>query len=190
MLGSGQPYEELPDAYVIFICDYDPFGERKYCYSWDTMCHEDSELQLYDGRHTIIFSTRGENDKDVPEELVRFLKFVGAGLDESTGDYGDGYVRRLQNSVDHIKTSREMEARYMLWEELINEEREDARAEGRAEERINMTLEILLELCDEVPADIQEYLRRETDLNVLTEYFRVARKVSSIEEFKQVLFKI
>ena len=30
MLLSGSEYEELPNTYVIFICDFDPFGEEKY----------------------------------------------------------------------------------------------------------------------------------------------------------------
>ena len=32
LLLSGKGYERLPDTYVIFICDYDPFGRGKYCY--------------------------------------------------------------------------------------------------------------------------------------------------------------
>ena len=37
---------------------------------------------------------------------------------KSNADYADDYVRRLQESVEYIKTNREMEARYMLWKEL------------------------------------------------------------------------
>ena len=29
---AGESYENLPDTYVIFICDFDPFGERFYRY--------------------------------------------------------------------------------------------------------------------------------------------------------------
>ena len=28
----GEDYKKLPNSYVIFICDFDPFGEKKYCY--------------------------------------------------------------------------------------------------------------------------------------------------------------
>ncbi|WP_297779532.1 Rpn family recombination-promoting nuclease/putative transposase, partial [Blautia sp.] len=30
LLLSGHEYKELPNSYVIFICDFDPFGKRKY----------------------------------------------------------------------------------------------------------------------------------------------------------------
>ena len=172
---------------MIFICDHDPFGAKKYRYTWDMICREEPALELYDGSHTIILSTCGENDEEVPEELVKFLKFVGAGLEESTDDYADDYIRRLQSSVVNIKTSREMEARYMLWEELVKEEREDAKAEGRAEERIEMILELLSELAGELPADLKECIQKESDMEILKEYFRKARKASSIEEFEEWL---
>ena len=29
ILASGQEYKELPPAYVIFVCDFDPFGMGK-----------------------------------------------------------------------------------------------------------------------------------------------------------------
>ncbi len=32
LLLSGEDYSELPNTYVIFICDFDPFGEEKYRY--------------------------------------------------------------------------------------------------------------------------------------------------------------
>ena len=30
LLVTGREYSELPKAYVIFICDFDPFGKLKY----------------------------------------------------------------------------------------------------------------------------------------------------------------
>ena len=40
LIRSGEDYTELPDTYVIFICDFDPFGERKYCYTFASQCLE------------------------------------------------------------------------------------------------------------------------------------------------------
>ena len=187
MLETGGEYGELADAYVIFICDYDPFGRGLYRYTWDVTCREEPDLKLDDGSHTIILSTKGENDGEVPEALVKFLKFVGAGLDESTEDYEDDYVRRLQTSVAHVKISREMEARYMLWRELINEEREEAKEEGRIEGRIQMLIEMLEDLPGDMSEALKARIQQEEDLNVLKEYVRLARKVSAIEEFEELI---
>ena len=46
LLLSGSDYTELPDVYVIFICDFDPFGKRKYGYTFVRQCEEDAEILL------------------------------------------------------------------------------------------------------------------------------------------------
>ena len=191
MLETGKDYQELVDAYVIFICDYDPFGKRLYRYTWDMICREVPELELLDGSHTIILSTCGENDSEVSGELVKFLKFVGAGLDESNEDYADDYVSRLQSSVAHVKTNREMEKRYMLWKEFIKEERDEAREEGRMEGRMEERIEVLLEVLNDLPgdisADLEECIRNTTDLDNLKAYTRKAYKATSIDEFAEMI---
>ena len=69
---KGMEYENLPDTYVIFICDYDPFYEGKYRYVFRNMCWEDNNVNLQDGSWTIFLNTHGTNEDEVPEELVKF----------------------------------------------------------------------------------------------------------------------
>ncbi len=133
LLSRGKEYSILPDAYVIFICDYDPVGVKKYKYTFNHTCMEAPGYTLEDGSHTIFLSTKGENDSDVPEELVSFLKYVAADLDESLDDFEDDYVRQLQESVVGIKKDRGMEGGYMLLEEMLNDERTAGIKKGRAE---------------------------------------------------------
>lgn len=130
MLLSGSEYAELPNSYVIFICDFDPFNEQKYKYTFQMECKETPNANLQDKRNIIFLSTKGRNDEEVPEELIRFLKFVNADLKESQTDFEDAYVRKLQNFIKHIKQNREMEEKYMLFEELLKDEREVGRKEG------------------------------------------------------------
>ena len=73
------------------------------------------------------------NTEEVPQELVKFLKYVRADLEESTKDFEDDYVDRLQKSVQNIKQSRRMEERYMLTELLMQDERRAGRAEEQRE---------------------------------------------------------
>lgn len=60
LLASGTDYEELSDTFVIFICDYDPFGKELYCYTCGTMCKEDNSVDCEDGCGTIYLSTTGK----------------------------------------------------------------------------------------------------------------------------------
>lgn len=190
LLRSGQDYEELPDSYVIFICDFDPFYGRKYRYTFDMTCHEDGDIFLEDGSYTIFLSTCGENEDEVPEELVKFLRYVKAGLKESMDDYQDSFVKRVQDAVRNVKASREMEEQYMLLEELIKEEREQALAEGRelgvTEGRISDILERLSDLGT-VPEDIQKRISEEKDQEILKLYLRKAFMAKSLDDFRQAI---
>ena len=132
---AGDSYENLPDTYVIFLCDFDPFGQKKYRYTFSSGCKECKESKLQDGRCTIFLSTHGENEDEVPKELVTFLRFVKAGLQESEQNFHDDYVEKLQRTIREIKRDREMEERFMILEEMLKDERKEGRIEGREEGR-------------------------------------------------------
>lgn len=123
-------------------------------------------------------STKGTNIEEVPRELVKFLDFVGADLDESTEDFKDDFVKSLQNSVASIKNSREMEERFMLLELMLQDERRDGKLEGKAEAIIN-----LLEEIDVISENIKKTIMSEKNLSKLDEWLKLAAKSNSIEQF-------
>ena len=167
---------------MIFICDYDPFGKKKYMYNIENCCIQSDGLSFDDGSHTICLSTRGENEEKVSEELVRFLEYVGADLEASTGNFEDGFVSRLQESVRHVKASRKMEERYMLFEELLRNERKEGKAEGKAES----ILELLAE-AGNVPAEVSKRIYTEGDAEKLRCWLKLAARAESVEQFVEVM---
>lgn len=130
---TGKAYETLPRSYVIFICDFDPFGYKKYMYSFSTKCDEVSDLKLNEERYSIFLNTKGNNESEVSKELVSFLKYVNSKVEECETDFEDAYVAQLQKTVKNIKQSRDMEEKYMTLEEMLREEREEAKEEGKQE---------------------------------------------------------
>lgn len=128
---AGESYDQLADTYVIFICDFDPFGNRLYRYTIENRIQETGKA-LNDGSQTIILSTKGKNQSEVPVELVRFLQYVAQETDEAETE--DDYVK-----------NRDWEGKYMLLEEMMREERMEGMQEGiqKGQERINQ-LNILL----------------------------------------------
>lgn len=190
LLTAGTGYEELPDTYVIFICDYDPLGLGKYRYTIEYELEEAPGYHYEDGRHTIFLSTKGKNDSEVPEQLVHLLHFIGASLPESMEEYDDELVRRLQQTVKRIKNDREMGARYMLFEELLNEERSAGRAEGRIEGRAEGKAEaivLVLSKLGEVPETLKVKLNTITDINELDRLFECALDAERIETFEEAV---
>lgn len=166
------------DVYVIFICDFDPFGMEKYQYTFRNLCLEDEILNLQDGCTSIFLNTRGKNTEDVPKALVRFLDFVRADLQESMKDFDDAYIMQLQNSIRRIKNSREMEERFMILQEMLKEER----AEGKAE-----AILVLLQELGDVSGELSERIMNEKNPAVLDVYLKHAAKAESLEDFIRLI---
>lgn len=189
-LKKGLSYEELPDTFVIFICDFDPFDCGLYYYSFQNECQEDTRAKLRDGNKTIFLSTRGKNKEQMPQSLVKFLKFVEADLAESEQDFGDELVKQFQDSIREIKASREMGERYMLFEELLKEERQEGLAEGLAQGRQENAREYILEfLADkgEVSGELKEALCKVNSEEELKRLFKLAIKAESTEAFQKIV---
>ena len=198
LLGAGLDYENLPETYVIFICDFDPIGLKKYKYTIAQYIQEDETFPYSDGSHTVFLSTVGENENEVSDSLVNFLKYAGAGFEESTKSYSDEFVSRLQKSVEKIKFDREFGRRYMLVEELMKDEynagKEAGRAEGKAEGmaegmRTALSDSILGFLSDLAPVsdNLKSRIAAIDDLEVLTSLSKKAARTASIDEFEQEL---
>lgn len=128
-LMPGEDFNALPQSFIIFICTYDPFGGGRYRYTCETVCRETGEA-LGDGAHRIFLNTKGRNAAEEPSELVRFLQYVEGSLGEGYGG-DDPLIRRIETKITNIKRDRSMEVRYMLFSEMLSDER----MEGRKEER-------------------------------------------------------
>lgn len=176
---TGNSYEDLPDTYVIFICDFDPFGDGLYRYSTGTYCEETGN-RINDGVKTIYLNAHGKNRKDIPEELLEFLDYVkntGRRKEISTAD---PFVRHLQNTIDTIKQDRSMEERYMLLEEMMRNEKQ----EGRQEIAVQFLLDSLNSKFS-VSTALSKKISSETDMNKPQSWFQLSLKVTSLEDFEK-----
>lgn len=109
----------------------DPFGKKKYCYTVKNKCIEDSTIDIEDGVTSIYLSTFGENVDEVSDGMVNFLDFVHAKAEGSKKDYGDAFVKQLQDSIKEIKQSRELGDRYMGLKEWLEDEYDDGMEAGK-----------------------------------------------------------
>ena len=217
MLVSGAEYESLPDNYVIFICDYDPLGLKKYKYTVRHTLAEDGTYEYADGRHTVFLSTVGTNEKDVPEALANFLKYVAAEPEDSDADYDDSYVTQLQNSVKKIKNSRDMGGRYMIFEEMMRKEyksghddgvieglergrseglergRSEGLEQGRSEGKLEGKLESVSYILSSrftISDDLSKKLQMISNEDALQNLLIAAAKAVSVEEFEKELTEV
>lgn len=186
LLGRGKHYGRLPDCYVIFICDFDPFGKGLCCYTVEHKCAENGE-RVDDGTYTVILNTRGRNRDGISPELLNFLDFVRADVQEIGKESRDPYIRQLQTSIRKIKTSREMGGRYMLFTELLRDEFENGKKTGYSEGKISILLRILSEK-GAVTDQLREKLQQ-ADADTLDNWVKPALDSTDPEEFWRMITK-
>ena len=181
LLHCGQDYPELSDCFVIFVCDFDPFGKGRYLYTFENCCLEEGELKQEEGCRSVFLNTCVRNLEEVPAGLVNFLEFVKADLAESQRNFRDVYVTQLQDSIRLIKSSREMEDKFMTLQEVILDERAEAKVEGRAE--------VILELLEDLGAlpdeELAEKVMNEQRPEVLRRWLKLAARATSVGQFME-----
>lgn len=186
LLLSGDDYPGLPDTYVIFICDFDPFDAGLYCYTFENRCLENGELKLNEGCRTIFLNTCGVIRNGVSIRLIRFLEFIKADLAESQQEFTDVFVKQLQSSVQEVKSNREMEERFMILQEMLRDEYAEGIIKGKSEGKAEGISEVILELLAEkgtLPDELRDKILSEKNLQRLKRWIHLALHSESIRQF-------
>lgn len=171
---------QLPGSFVIFVCDFDPFGKGKYCYTFENRCLEELDLSLEDESRSFFLSTKGKNSKMIPEELLEFLKFVEKDTSSNDMKTENSYVKQVQRTIRSIKESREMECWYQFQGDMLYREYRRGKLESAKE-----TIFELLEELGLVPDSMKERIMSEKDNDVLKEMLKIAAKAESLEQFEE-----
>ena len=81
IISAGEDYRKLKKSFVIFICTFDPFGNRRHLYTFENRCIENPSLTLGDETTKIFLNTKG-NMHDVDPEMQEFLSYVENTTDD------------------------------------------------------------------------------------------------------------
>ena len=128
ILSPGMDYIDLKKSYVIFICNYDPYHQNRYIYTFENRCLEDTKLVFGDETQKVIVNTQGTVG-EIHKDLKELLLYMNKG--EATGNY----TRQLDKAVNLVKSSEERRHEYMVMKIHEMETRAEGRAEGRVEGR-------------------------------------------------------
>ena len=123
-LKPGQDFKELKPSVIVFICSFDPFGRGLYRYTFEPRCLE-ADFPLEDGTRRIFLSTKGTNESDVSKELVSFLRYVTDSTDAYVERAKEWKLGKIHERIKALKQSRELEGRYMQFEELLKREHDE-----------------------------------------------------------------
>ena len=108
-LKSGEDFGKLKQVYVIFICNYDLFGDDRVWYTIKNRCLEEPEMDYEDGAVTLVLYTRGTKGK-ISEELRQFLNYM-ENTDQNNAVNDE--LKSIQRMVDAVKRDGEVSLRYM-----------------------------------------------------------------------------
>lgn len=119
VLEKNQPYEDLPDSFIIFFCTFDYIGKGLPVYSFKTICTENTNIQLADGITKIIINSKAA-EKEESSALKNFLQYMNGKVSD------DHFIQKIEGRIKEVKMSEEMRREYML----INSFERDARNDG------------------------------------------------------------
>lgn len=128
-LHKGADYSDLPESFVIFVCDYDLFAGRKGgCkakYELTSCFNGDEDLGYYDGRRLIVLNSRYKT-ANVDESIEDFLKAIGGEENEMKTEFGND----IRAALDKIREDDEIYDLFMVTDLKLRDREKDAEARG------------------------------------------------------------
>ena len=126
-LKAGEHFGKMKKVYVIFICDYDPFGYDRVLYTIKNRCLEEPTMPYEDDAETWVLYTRGKKG-NISESLRQLLSYM-ENTNQNNAINED--LRDIQQMVDQVKRDGEVSLRYMKWFEHDQMMYEEGREQGR-----------------------------------------------------------
>ncbi len=128
--GKDYNYNDLPEAYVIFICTFDPFGEGLYKYTFRSVCEEKPDLRLNDGSYTIFFNTEYIPEKNnIPKDVAEFFNYIKNSTDEIAENASDS-IKAIHKQIQDIRVNKELGGVFMTLLERDYRNRQEGEARG------------------------------------------------------------
>ena len=107
ILNKGESYNKLKKSFVIFICNYDPFGKGRCFYRFENICVDDPSLKLDDDSVKIMINPYGNDIDQYGEGFTALMDFL------KNGQISDTYTESLKEEITEVKVSEEWRRRYM-----------------------------------------------------------------------------
>ena len=117
VLEKGQNYRKLKKSFIIFICNYDPYGKSRYIYTFRNRCDEDAEVLLEDESTKIVINTKGSVG-DIGEDLKAVIQYMDTGVASTA------YTKALDAEVMSVKLDEKVRMQFMLLMEAYARERD------------------------------------------------------------------
>ncbi|MCI1467313.1 MAG: Rpn family recombination-promoting nuclease/putative transposase [Lactobacillus sp.] len=126
-LRKGETYNDLKEAYVIFLCNFDYPQQGQLLYSFHTYDDQDRVYLLPTGSHFIIINGKGKRAGQ-SQDLQNLAKLMNG--EKITGSQQFDYA---QKKIAEINLNPKRRAQIMNYETRLLEREQYGEAKGRAE---------------------------------------------------------
>ena len=124
---AGADYNKMRKSFIIFICNYDPYHQDRYIYTFQNHCDQDQSLLFGDECVKVVVNVKGSKGR-ISKELKEAILYLGR--QEVTGPYS----KELDDAVNELKKNEEARQEYMTWSTYGAEER----AAGKRIDKVEM----------------------------------------------------
>ena len=102
----------MKKSFIIFICNYDPYGKFRSIYTFRNRCDEVFEVLLKDEATKIVINTKG-NVGDIGDDLKAVIKYMDTAIASTE------YTKALDAEVESVKSDEKVRMQYMwLWKHM------------------------------------------------------------------------
>jgi predicted transposase/invertase (TIGR01784 family) len=131
-LAKGADYSDLPESFIIFICDFDYYNRGLACYDRIWKIRDAEDLLVSDGSHSLILNSRYKKS-NVSPAIQDFLDYIRTKDD--CRPYASNLVKKTVAEVERLRDNETLGVSYMTWAMNMRDERMIGREEGRKEGR-------------------------------------------------------
>ncbi len=175
-LKSGErDFGKLPNLYIIFILDYDPFGFDRVCYTFDNACVEIPELKYDDGLEIIYFNTTGTVGGN--ESIRNMLHFIENSTRENAVD--DATIK-MYDYVRQVKEQEVSKMRFMTYKDYFAEYYADEIEEAKEKAKKEAIEEVKKEVSEEVKKEVRAEGRTRNFIMI------ICKKIKKVKEIEVI----
>jgi len=117
-LQPGADYDDLPESYVIFVCNFDYFRRGLACYKRISSMEGCPGLVYEDGSH-VFFLNSGYGEANVSPEIREFLDYLRTNDD--TMSPRSELLRAVQEAVKIARNDPRLEVPYMTYQQKMKD---------------------------------------------------------------------
>ena len=129
-LEKNAKYRDLPESYIIFVCNYDPY-KLGYARYERVMYIKDTDLVYDDGSHVIFLNTHYTKAGNTPKAITEYLDYARDNDDHAP--FTTELAREAVARTQQIRRNTEKEDSFMTFTQLLQEKEDAALEKGRVE---------------------------------------------------------